>query len=838
MAHEHSDSEDTGGPPDTAVATATADSNDGIDISRGLTAEQVAARRASGQTNDVPDRASRSVKDIVRGNIFTRINAILMVLLVIVLSTGSVIDGMFGFLIVANSAIGIIQEIRAKRTLDALAIVSQAKPMVRRDGVAVALAPKDVVLDDIIELGSGDQIVVDGEVVSSAALEIDESLLTGEADPVHKTAGAQVLSGSFVAAGSGAYRATKVGGDAYAAKLAEEASKFTLVHSELRSGIDSILKFITYLMIPAGALIIYNQLFSSGEESLGQALNGMVAALVPMVPEGLVLMTSIAFAVGVIRLGKRQCLVQELPAIEGLARVDVVCADKTGTLTENGMRLSELKLAEGSADEAVIKAALSAMAASDPRPNASVLAIRESMPEDAGWGEATAVAPFSSAKKWSGQSYGAHGNWVLGAPDMLLDPASDMAREAESVGSTGLRVLMLGSSNLAVDDADAPGIVTPEALIVLEQKVRPDAQETLEYFASQKVAVKVISGDNAVSVGAVAGSLGLEGGNRPIDARELPGDQEQLADVLEGATTFGRVRPDQKREMVAALQSRGHTVAMTGDGVNDVLALKDADIGVSMGSGSPATRAVAQIVLLDNKFATLPYVVAEGRRVIGNIERVSNLFLTKTVYSVVLAFLVGITGVLSKMLDFEPLSYPFLPRHVTIAAWFTIGIPAFILSLAPNNERARSGFVPRVMRLALPSGIIIGVITFATYVIVHNSYDVTREQESTTALITLIMIALWVLAVVARPYTWWKLVLIGGSVVGYLILFALPFTREFFKLDPSNVAATTLAITMGAVGVVLVEVSWWVSARLHGEKRKLFTTPEDLPGEHPHAHTS
>ncbi|NMM89341.1 magnesium-transporting ATPase [Rhodococcus sp. SRB_17] len=809
-----------------------------MDISRGLTAEQVAARRASGQTNDVPDRASRSVKDIVRGNIFTRINAILMVLLVIVLSTGSVIDGMFGFLIVANSAIGIIQEIRAKRTLDALAIVSQAKPMVRRDGVAVALAPKDVVLDDIIELGSGDQIVVDGEVVSSAALEIDESLLTGEADPVHKTAGAQVLSGSFVAAGSGAYRATKVGGDAYAAKLAEEASKFTLVHSELRSGIDSILKFITYLMIPAGALIIYNQLFSSGEESLGQALNGMVAALVPMVPEGLVLMTSIAFAVGVIRLGKRQCLVQELPAIEGLARVDVVCADKTGTLTENGMRLSELKLAEGSADEAVIKAALSAMAASDPRPNASVLAIRESMPEDAGWGEATAVAPFSSAKKWSGQSYGAHGNWVLGAPDMLLDPASDMAREAESVGSTGLRVLMLGSSNLAVDDADAPGIVTPEALIVLEQKVRPDAQETLEYFASQKVAVKVISGDNAVSVGAVAGSLGLEGGNRPIDARELPGDQEQLADVLEGATTFGRVRPDQKREMVAALQSRGHTVAMTGDGVNDVLALKDADIGVSMGSGSPATRAVAQIVLLDNKFATLPYVVAEGRRVIGNIERVSNLFLTKTVYSVVLAFLVGITGVLSKMLDFEPLSYPFLPRHVTIAAWFTIGIPAFILSLAPNNERARSGFVPRVMRLALPSGIIIGVITFATYVIVHNSYDVTREQESTTALITLIMIALWVLAVVARPYTWWKLVLIGGSVVGYLILFALPFTREFFKLDPSNVAATTLAITMGAVGVVLVEVSWWVSARLHGEKRKLFTTPEDLPGEHPHAHTS
>ena len=828
MAHEHIGSEGT------ATSIATDGDGDAVDVVRGLTADQVASRIASGQTNDVPDRASRSVKDIVRGNVFTRINAILLVLLVIVLATGSVIDGMFGLLIIANSGIGIIQEIRAKKTLDALAIVSQAKPMVRRDGIAVALAPKDVVLDDIIELGSGDQIVVDGEVVSSSALEVDESLLTGEADPVHKIVGESILSGSFVAAGSGAYRATKVGGDAYAAKLAEEASKFTLVHSELRSGIDRILKFITYLMIPAGALIIYNQLFSSGE-SLGPALNGMVAALVPMVPEGLVLMTSIAFAVGVIRLGKRQCLVQELPAIEGLARVDVVCADKTGTLTENGMRLSELKLADGSADESVIKAALAAMAASDPRPNASVLAIRESLTDDAGWGEATSVAPFSSAKKWSGQSYGVHGNWVLGAPDVLLDPSSEMARLAEEVGSSGLRVLMLGSSNLAVDDSDAPGVVTPEALVVLEQKVRPDAQETLEYFASQRVAVKVISGDNAVSVGAVAGSLGLEGGDRPIDARELPSDQEKLADVLDGATTFGRVRPDQKREMVAALQSRGHTVAMTGDGVNDVLALKDADIGVSMGSGSPATRAVAQIVLLDNKFATLPYVVAEGRRVIGNIERVSNLFLTKTVYSVVLAFLIGITGVLSKMLDFEPLSYPFLPRHVTIAAWFTIGIPAFILSLAPNNERARSGFVPRVMRLALPSGIIIGVTTFIAYVLAHRNHDLTPEQEGTTALITLIMIALWVLAVVARPYVWWKLVLIGGSVAGYLILFALPFTREFFKLDPSNVAATTLAITLGAVGVVLVEVSWWVSARLHGEKRKLFTTPDDLPGEHHHA---
>lgn len=773
----------------------------------GLTEVEAAELKAEGKSNDVPARASRSVRDIVRGNVFTRINAILGVLLIIVLSTGSVIDGMFGLLIVANSGIGIIQEIRAKRTLDRLAIVGQNKPQVRRGGVSQQIPPDEVVLGDVVELGPGDQIVVDGEVIETASLEIDESLLTGEADTVHKLEAAQVLSGSFVVSGSGAYRATRVGRDAYAAKLAEEASKFTLVKSELRSGIDKILKFITYLMIPAGALIIYNQLFSSGQ-ALRPALNGMVAALVPMVPEGLVLMTSIAFAVGVIRLGQRQCLVQELPAIEGLARVDVVCADKTGTLTENGMRLSELVLMDD-LDSGSATAALASLAHSDPRPNASMQALVEAYPDAPGWTQ-TAVAPFSSAKKWSGLSYGEHGNWLLGAPDVLLDASSAIARRAEDAGSHGLRVLLLASSDRAVDDAKAPGVVTPRALVILEQKVREDARETLEYFASQQVQVKVISGDNAVSVGAVAGSLGLPGGDAPIDARELPEDADQLADSLAGSTTFGRVRPDQKRAMVGALQSRGHTVAMTGDGVNDVLALKDADIGVSMGSGSAATRAVAQIVLLDNKFATLPYVVGEGRRVIGNIERVSNLFLTKTVYSVLLAFLIGLSGVLSQIFHFEPIPYPFLPRHVTIAAWFTIGIPAFVLSLAPNNERARSGFVSRVMRLAVPSGLIVGSCTFVSYLLVYagpNATDTQVTQASTTALITLIMIALWVLAVVARPYNWWKILLLAGSVSGYLLLFAIPFCRTFFKLDPSNLGATSSALIIGGVGIALVEVA-------------------------------
>ncbi|MEU4322994.1 cation-translocating P-type ATPase [Nocardia fluminea] len=787
----------------------------------GLTAAQVDERRRDGRTNDVPARASRSVGEIVRANVFTRINAILGVLFLLVLSTGSIIDGMFGLLIVANSAVGIIQEVRAKRTLDELAIVSQAKPTVRRDGVARQVAPGEVVLDDLIELGPGDQIVVDGEVEEAAALEIDESLLTGEADPIDKGIGAPVMSGSFVVSGSGAYRATKVGKDAYAAKLAEEASKFTLVHSELRSGIDKILKFITYLLIPAGLLSIYNQLVSSGE-SWRPAVTGMVAALVPMVPEGLVLMTSIAFAVGVVRLGKRQCLVQELPAIEGLARVDVVCADKTGTLTENGMRLAQIEPL-GAFDEAQVKAALAALAGDDPRPNASVQAIAEALPDSPSWSQ-TAVAPFSSAKKWSGISYGAHGDWVLGAADVLLDPASEEAAHAEQLGSSGLRVLLLARGDRPVDAGDAPGRVEPAALVVLEQKVRPDAKATLEYFASQQVSIKVISGDNAVSVGAVASSLDLPGGDHAVDARTLPDDPAALADVLDHETTFGRVRPDQKRAMVGALQSRGHTVAMTGDGVNDVLALKDADIGVAMGAGSPATRAVAQIVLLDNKFATLPYVVGEGRRVIGNIERVSNLFLTKTVYSVLLAFLVGLAGVGSQIFGYDPIGYPFLPRHVTIAAWFTIGIPAFVLSLAPNNERARTGFVGRVMRLAVPSGVVIGVATFVAYLIAYAGPEATETQKvqaGTTALITLIMIALWVLVLVARPYVWWKVVLIAVSVLAYVALFTIPFTREFFKLDPSNPRLTLAAVVCGVIGIVLVELAWWVQTRRSGGTGKL-----------------
>ncbi|GAA1481354.1 cation-translocating P-type ATPase [Gordonia sinesedis] len=819
----------------SSVSVGDAPDADAGEGAAGLTAAQVADRVARGEVNSQPDRSGRSVADIVRANVFTRINAILGVLFAIVVFTGSLINGLFGLLIIANSSIGIIQEVRAKRTLDKLAIVGQTRPKVRRDGAVAELPPDQVVLDDIIEIGAGDQIVVDGEVVESYALDVDESLLTGEADAVDKAPGAPILSGSFVVAGAGAYRATKVGADAYAAQLAAEASKFTLVSSELRSGIDSILKVITWLLIPAGLLTIVNQLVIS-ENGLRASLLGMVAALVPMVPEGLVLMTSIAFAVGVVRLGRRQCLVNELPAIEGLARVNVVCADKTGTLTENGMRVSEVRpvgesadaSGEASPDTAEIGRALAALAAHDRSPNASMQALAEAYPDPPAW-STSAIEPFTSAKKWSGMSFtddatGADvGNWLVGAPDVLLDPASDTARAANDLGATGLRILLLAVTDVPVDTppaggAAAPGRVRAVALIVLEQRIRPDARSTLEYFASQRVEVKVISGDNARSVGAVAASLGLGSPDDSVDARTLPTDPAALADVVERGVTFGRVRPDQKRAMVSALQSRGDTVAMTGDGVNDVLALKDADIGVAMGSGSSAARSVAQIVLLDNKFATLPYVVGEGRRVIGNIERVSNLFLTKTVYAVLLALFVGIAGVLGKLLGFGGLSYPFQPIHVTISAWFTIGIPAFILSLAPNNERARPGFVRRVLAQAVPNGIVVGLAAFATYLIVNPGgqglslggdaveLPAPQTQAATATLMTLIAVAVYVLAVVARPYTWWKVLLLAVSAGAYVLIFAWPFTQHMFKLDSSNWQMNSVAFVSAACGIAAVEI--------------------------------
>ncbi|MFF3991941.1 HAD-IC family P-type ATPase [Streptomyces cyaneofuscatus] len=790
----------------------------------GLTTAEVAERVARGEVNDVPVRSSRSLVEIVRANVFTRFNLIIGVLWVIMLFVAPIQDSLFGFVIVANTGIGIIQEWRAKKTLDSLAVIGEAKPTVRRDGKAAEISTHEIVLGDVVELGPGDKVVVDGTVAEADSLEVDESLLTGEADPVLKRPGDPVMSGSFVVAGGGAFTATKVGREAYAAQLAEEASRFTLVHSELRSGISTILKYVTWMMVPTAIGLIISQLVVK-DNNFKDSVARTVGGIVPMIPEGLVLLTSVAFAIGVVRLGRKQCLVQELPAIEGLARVDVVCLDKTGTLTEGGMDVTEVRPLNGS-DEAYVHQVLRSLGSSDPRPNASLQAIIDAYPAggkdgkgaegdqgaDAGWAVTDAL-PFSSARKYSGAAFtetdGTSSAWLLGAPDVLLPEGDPTLDEIEHLNQQGLRVLLLArvpSGELDAPDA-AEGDV-PTALVVLEQRLRPDAAETLKYFAQQNVATKVISGDNAVSVGAVAGKLGLAGAENTLDARKMPTDPDDMATAMEQNAVFGRVTPQQKRDMVAALQSRGHTVAMTGDGVNDVLALKDADIGVSMGSGSEATRAVAQIVLLNNSFATLPSVVAEGRRVIGNITRVATLFLTKTVYSVLLAILVVCTQV----------EYPFLPRHLTLLSTLTIGVPAFFLALAPNKERAQPHFVRRVMRYAIPSGVIAATATFTTYLVARHHYagPGALEAETSAATLTLFLTSMWVLAIIARPYTWWRIALVAAMGLGFLIVLVVPWLQDFFALKLVGTTMPWTAVGIAVAAAALLEFSWRLVGRRFG----------------------
>ncbi|MEV6742095.1 cation-translocating P-type ATPase [Streptomyces sp. NPDC051104] len=772
---------------------------------RGLTAAEVAERVARGDVNDVPLRSSRSLGEIVRANVFTRFNAIIGVLWLIMLFVAPFQDSLFGYVIIANTGIGIVQEWRAKKTLDSLAVFGEARPTVRRDGTAAEISTSEIVLDDVIEIGPGDKIVVDGVGVETDGLEIDESLLTGEADPVVKRPGDPVMSGSFVVAGGGAFQATKVGREAYAVQLAEEASRFTLVHSELRTGISTILKYVTWMMVPTAIGLVISQLVTT-QHGIKDSVARTVGGIVPMVPEGLVLLTSVAFAIGVIRLGRKQVLVQELPAIEGLARVDTVCLDKTGTLTEGGMDVTELRPLQG-ADETHIRKVLGALGEADPRPNASLQAIIDAYPDSEDW-RCTEALPFSSARKYSGASFsegdGQTGTWLLGAPDVLLDPDDPALTETERLSEQGLRVLLLARASRDLDDPRVTAGVRPTALVVLEQRLRADAADTLRYFADQNVRAKVISGDNAVSVGAVAGKLGIRG--EVMDARHLPQNQDEMGKSLDKGTVFGRVTPQQKRDMVGALQSRGHTVAMTGDGVNDVLALKDADIGVSMGSGSEATRAVAQIVLLDNSFATLPSVVGEGRRVIGNITRVATLFLVKSVYSVLLAVLVVCSQV----------EYPFLPRHLTLLSTLTIGVPAFFLALAPNNERARPHFVRRVMRYSVPCGAVAAVATFVTYLIARHHYSGpgSLEAETSAATLTLFLIAMWVLAIVARPYTWWRIGLVAAMGVAFMCVLAVPWLQHFFALRLVGETIPWVAVGIAAVSAAALEVLWkWVDRR-------------------------
>ena len=758
---------------------------------KGLTTDEVLARERAGQTNDAHEQTSRSLKDILRANILTRFNALLLVLFAVVLVVGSPVDGLFALVIVINSAIGIFQEIRSKRTLDRLAILHAPVALVLRDSELKTISLKSVVLDDVIKLRIGDQVPADALVLSSEGLEIDESLLTGEAESIVKKAGDKVLSGSIVVAGEGFLRAVAVGVNAYAHSITAQVKQFKIARSELIYGTNRLLTYISLIILIVAPLLIWGQIARSGN-TWQEAMVRSIAAIVGMVPEGLVLLTSLAFMLATLTLVRHKVLVQQLPAVEGLARVDVICLDKTGTLTEGKIILDELITLEPDL-KSRIEQVLAAFATT---PNSPTLqALQEAFPGPAAV-KATYTVPFSSARKWSALKLTDNEYWIMGAPEMVLPGDQKVLTEQiKSIAATGKRVLVLLESVSAPSTEGLPDDRRPVALIVLVEKIRPDARETLAYFGKQGVALKVISGDSPTTVGAIAAAVGLKV-NEPVDARTLPEDITELGALLSRENVFGRVSPDQKRAMVKALQAKGHVVAMTGDGVNDALALKDADIGIAMGSGAPATKAIAELVLLDNKFSEMPQVLAEGRRVIANIERVANLFVIKNVYSLFLALAVTVAG----------LPYPFLPRHLSVLSALTIGIPAFFLSLAPNNQRYIPGFLRRVLSFAVPTGIVIAVLIFSSSLTI-SSRGGSPELASTVAASVVMIVGVWVLSCLARPIRPWKVMLIVGVSAVFAGLIAVPFTRAFLSLAVAFPELLWVP-AFAAVGIAFVEFLW------------------------------
>jgi cation-transporting ATPase E len=530
-----------------------------------------------------------------------------------------------------------------------------------------------------------------------------------------------------------------------------------------------------------GVLLVWSSV--RGGQTVIEGLGGAVAAGVAMVPQGLVLLASIAFAVGVIRLGRRNVLVQELPAIEGLARVDTICFDKTGTLTEGRLDVEQvIRLTDENPEPAI-----AAMASVETHPNATLAAIAAAFPDAPGWPVHGSV-PFSSARKWSGVAFVGRDTWILGAPDVVAPTNAVVIDAVSRASEDGKRVLLLAKSHRPIAPSHLPENLTPVAIITLSDQVRVDAAETLRYFAEQGVRVKVISGDHPETVGSVARQVGVPGASEVIDGRRLPEEPRQLAAIMEQHTVFGRVSPIQKRAMVRAMQSMGHVVAMTGDGVNDVLALKDSDIGVAIGNGAPASRSVAQLVLIDGRFASLPGIVGEGRRVTSNLERVANLFITSTVYAIGLSLAIVIST----------LPFPFLARHLTLVGSLTIGIPAFFLALAPSRRRVRPGFVSRVLKFSLPTGLVATLATFLGYWLADLEGS-TIAQSRTTATLVLAAIGTFALAIVSRPLVLWKKALIGSMIGLLFLVLVTPFARDFFALDLPR--AVVLLAALGIVGI-------------------------------------
>ncbi len=798
----------------------------------GLTSEEVRHRTAAGQVNTTPRPGGRTTLDIIRGNTLTYFNLILGTLFVCMMVFGSWKDALFGWIIFINAFIGIFQEMRAKIALDRLTLISTPAAKVIRDGQEQEVPVGQVVLGDVLVVRAGDQIVADGQVLVSNDLEVDESLLTGESVPESKAVGDRLLSGTFVVAGGAIYEATAVGPDAYAQRITGAGKRYVRLHSELVAGINKFLRIIGLGIIPVGVFLIWAQFRMDADVETG--VTNTVVALVAMVPQGLVLLTSIAFALSALTLARRNVLTRELPAVEGLARIDVLCIDKTGTITEPHPAFERLEPVDWSGSDpdrgaatlatsepgeaaaatskpgedphALALQVLGAMAATAASANSTLAAIGAALPAPDGWTVEDAI-PFSSARKWSATRFDGRGSWVLGAPEIVgIDAPPSVRERAAQIATEGLRVLLLSRTNAPLSDETLPPGLCPVGLVVLSERVRSDAPQTLAYFREQGVQIKVISGDNPATVATIAAKAGISGAEKAIDARTLPDDPEALADIMETTTVFGRVDPDQKCAMVEALQRRGHTVAMTGDGVNDVLALKKADMGIAMGTGTAAAQAVSQLVLVDSRFATLPGVVAEGRRVTANIERVAGLFTNKSVWAAALAIIIAALGI----------HYPILPRHLTVIDSLTIGVPAFFLALAPNPRRFIPGFVYRVGRFVIPSGLLSAAAMLASYLLLRW-LGATVEEARSMDMIIFSVIGLRIISMIEHPLRGWRLALVLSMAGVLAVGMSIPALRDFFAVElPSwRLAGITAALCVFAwffVGLgrpLSARLPWW-----------------------------
>ncbi|TNB72218.1 HAD-IC family P-type ATPase [Arthrobacter sp. BB-1] len=774
----------------------------------GLTSAEVLERTSAGRGNSVPGTTSRSLWEIVRANVLTLFNGIVAGCFILLLVLDQWRDALFGFSALGNSLIGIVQEYRAKQSLDRLAILHAAESRVVRDGRTQQVPADALVPDDIVLLSAGEQVSADLRLLDGGYVEADESFLTGESEPVSKAPGAVLLSGSLIMAGSGRAEVVRAGADTFANKLTAEAKRFSLVTSEIRSGLDKVLRVITWLLLPTALLVANAQIQNAGgwEDAVSSGgwvpgTLGLVASIISMIPLGLVLFTSVAFAVGGVRLAGHMVLVQELAAVEVLARVDVLCLDKTGTLSSGSIAFEAVHDA-GTPPVEGWRKALEWFGAKEEA-STTARSIGEAFPA-ADLLPAAGSVPFTSARKWSSVTFppgsGAAGTWVLGAPDAVLGESPSRAgahRLAAALASTGRRTLALahlpGSMPAIGEDGRLPPGLVPVVLLTFREDIRKDAHRTLAYFRQQGVTLKIISGDDPRTVAVLAREVGF-GQGPAYDARELPTDPAMLEETMEGNHVFGSVTPAQKRDMVQALKRRGHTVAMTGDGVNDVLALKDADLGIAMDTASPATKAVARLVLLDGRFDRLPAVVAEGRRAISNIERVSMVFLSKTVYITLISLAFALLL----------LPFPFLPRQLSVLDGLTIGLPAFFLALQPSAQRYAPGFLKRSLAFSLPAGLCAALCVLAVnaYARLGGQYSAGAAQSATV--ITLALIAAWVLVMASRPLNWIKTLILAGMYGGLVLLFTVPPVKDFFRLDwppPDLLAASVMAAAAGSLAI-------------------------------------